>query len=191
MEVEFSLLPEDFVAARSYQARRHWKQLFFLHLAFSIILTGVFVCLTVVPAIKQAGLLPGLITVAILFLIHLILYLILYLSRHRIAASQMAKFLRQGKNSKLLEPRKLTISTEGISESSTNYAGITIWTGIEKIGITEHHAFFYVSTQRAIILPRRAFAGRQDFMNFVETAQHYFEVADKEPEAANKELEPA
>ncbi len=190
MEIEFRLIPEDFVAARSCHTRQYWKQLIFLHVAL-IILAGVLVCLSFAPQIKQAGLVPGLITPAILISIHTLMYFVLFLSRHRIAVSGIAKFLRQGKNAKLLEPRQLTISPEGISQSSAHSAGITMWTGIEKIAVTEDHVFFYVSRQRAIILPRRAFASNQDFTHFVETAQGYFEVTNKEFEAANKEPQPA
>src|SRR5713226_2636189 len=132
IEVEFSLIPEDFVAARSFYLQRPRKQLIFIHLALTV-LSVVLACLSFAPPVKQAGLFPVLITLLIFTSLHALMFLVLYLNRHRIAASQMAKFLRQGKNSKLLEPRKLTISTEGISESSTNYAGITMWTGIEKI----------------------------------------------------------
>jgi hypothetical protein len=78
----------------------------------------------------------------------------------------------------------LKISPEGISQSSADSAGITMWTAVEKIAVRKDHAFFYLTTLTAYILPRRAFAHDHDFTDFVETAQQYFDAANKEPQPA-------
>src|SRR5207244_2763036 len=105
--------------------------------------------------------------------------LVWYVNRHRLAARAVRKELSKGKNSKLLETRKLAISPDGISDYSSDSAGITVWSGIEKIAVTKNHAFFYVNTASAMILPRRAFSNDLEFTNFIETAQHYFDAANK------------
>jgi hypothetical protein len=175
MEVEFSLIPEDFVAFDEYHVGQRPKRWIFLYLG--VIILGVVVAsIPVVLLFKEAGI--GI--VLIIQVTGILTGLMYYLNRQRIATWAVRRQLRQGKNARFLELRKLAISVDGISASSTDSAGMTMWTGVEKIGVTKEHAFFYLSTAQALVLPRRAFANDHEFTDFVETAQRYFEAANKE-----------
>jgi hypothetical protein len=175
MEVEFSLIPEDLVALSEYHSSQlpRWK--IFLYLGLIILGAGAFI-LRIRQFVNEAGTTIGL-SVAVIAIFGGLIY---YLNRHRIAARNIRRQLRQGKNARLLEQRTLKISPEGISYLSAELAAMTMWTAVEKIVVRKDHAFFYVGTATAHILPRRAFANDQEFTDFVETAQRYFEAANKE-----------
>jgi hypothetical protein len=179
MEVEFCLIPEDFVALSEYQFGQEVRRNFSLNLAL-VFLVVVLAILAIVASVKVAGIGVGLVG----FALAIFLTVIQFPKRHQFAARKVKKILDQGKNAKLLEPRKLRISPEGISYSSVDSAAMTMWSAVEKIAVTKDHAFFYMTTTAADILPRRAFAHDHDFTDFVETAQHYFEAANKEPQPA-------
>ncbi len=173
-EIEFSLTPEDFVALGEYHGSQQPRWKIFLYLGLIILMIAA-VVIRVMEFAKEFGEVIALIALVVAFSGALTWYL----NRHRLAAGAVRKELSKGKNSKLLEPRKLAISPDGISDYSADSAGITIWSGIEKIAVSKNHAFFYVNTAAAIILPKRAFASDLEFMDFVETAQQYWNAANK------------
>jgi hypothetical protein len=174
MEVEFSLSLEDFVALAEYHLRRRseWQTLLFLGL---IILGTGDIGLLLAQFVKDPGIVFWLITAGAA-----ISACLMYCLGKRRIDRWIKRELAQRKNARFLEPSKLTISPEGISHSSADSAGMTMWTAIEKIAVTKDHAFFYLTTIAAHILPRRAFANDHEFTDFVETAQRYFEAANKE-----------
>jgi hypothetical protein len=71
----------------------------------------------------------------------------------------------------------LTIGPDWISYCNPLEEHAHRWTEIEKIAVTDHHAFFFFGPRGTYVLPRRAFADADAFFNFVDTAQRYYEGA--------------
>lgn len=174
-EIEFSLIPEDFVALAEYHDAQLPKWKIPLYVGLLVLGMALFI-LQIRRMFNEFGEVLGL--VGLIFALSG--GLIWYVNRHRIAARAVRREIRKGKNSRVLEPRRVSISPDGISESSADSAGVTAWSAIEKIVVRKNHAFIYFSTVAAMILPKRAFASEVDFMDFVETARGYFEAANQE-----------
>jgi YcxB-like protein len=51
------------------------------------------------------------------------------------------------------------------------------WNNFDKIAITDSHTFFFTSATGAYLLPRRAFADKEAYFEFAQTAQRYFDAA--------------
>jgi YcxB-like protein len=76
----------------------------------------------------------------------------------------------------VIGPGGLSVRGEGIGSSNVK------WTAIQKIPATREHAFLYMTTAVAIIVPRRAFASDADFRNFVAAARAYRDTAPNAPD---------
>src|SRR5262249_36026251 len=81
----------------------------------------------------------------------------------------------------------LEVRPEGLAGTTENTASLTLWEGIDRIVVSDTHAFFYLNNVSAHILPRRVFAGERDFEELVESARSYQEAAKLSCEA--KQLE--
>ena len=73
------------------------------------------------------------------------------------------------------------ISSEGLHETSPDSQALIRWSGIEHIGVTTDHAFFFVTQKEAHVLPRRAFPDAESFEHFVDLAVTYHERQGREP----------
>jgi hypothetical protein len=51
------------------------------------------------------------------------------------------------------------------------------WTAIQRIEVTDQHAFFFTGPQTAYVLPRRAFSDAESFHQFLGKARSFFEAA--------------
>jgi len=80
----------------------------------------------------------------------------------------------EGRNRALFSRRQVSISPEGITDSSELRRSWMAWPAIERVVNNGDYAFVYVSAMSAIIIPRRAFAPG-DFEEFVRTASKYHE----------------
>jgi membrane protein implicated in regulation of membrane protease activity len=86
--------------------------------------------------------------------------------------------LRQGKNAQALGRHRLTLTPERFVHTNDYSTESTLWSALERIAITNDHAFFYTTTLTAHILPRRAFADDRHFEEFTETARQYYDQAN-------------
>src|SRR5262245_9222724 len=77
----------------------------------------------------------------------------------------------------------LEVRPEGLAFTTGTTASLTIWEGIDRIAVTDAHAFFYRNNAGTHILPRRVFADERDFEEFVESARGYLEAARLSSEA--------
>jgi hypothetical protein len=76
---------------------------------------------------------------------------------------------------------------DGVSSFATETESLTVrtnhsttcirWSGISKIAETADHAFLYISSTEAHVVPRRAFASVRDFEAFIDRAIKYHESA--------------
>lgn len=76
-------------------------------------------------------------------------------------------------DSLIQQPQSYTITDEGISYQSEAGSGQVKWEEIHKIGETMNLFVFFVSTQRALIIPKRFFQSEEDKITFKELAKKY------------------
>ena len=176
MEVEFNLTPEDVIAFLRYHAdnppsgrRLSWRSNLLAALLCCLLgLVGMFLILPAQVPVLSPDLLPFVLAPALL--------LGVYLFRHRFIAAATRRLLRGG-DAKLLGEQRLGITPEGVTHSTQFSAATVLWIGIEKIAVTKDHAFFYITTRSAYVVPRWAFANEWEFDELVETAKRYREKA--------------
>ncbi len=96
------------------------------------------------------------------------------------------KLIREGRNAGLLGPCIVTISLDGIAKktevSETRYK----WSSIERIAVTDKHAFVYLNALTVFIMPKRAFGLPSEFAGFVSQAQQYVDAA-RQPSTSSAE----
>ena len=81
----------------------------------------------------------------------------------------------EGKNRGLLGPHRVTLTAESIIEATDFSESTTSWKAVERVANSGEHAFIYVNSLAAIMVPRRAFAGVAEFNEFVNAATVYRE----------------
>jgi len=89
----------------------------------------------------------------------------------------VADMWSEGQNRGLFDRHRVTISPEGVAETSEHGHTSTTWRAIERVVATQEHAYIYTNALAAIIVPRRAFASPSEFAEFVRTAQGHHEQA--------------
>jgi len=73
----------------------------------------------------------------------------------------------------LSERQQLSISPEQLALKTSAFSTQTQWRLVHDIVVGSDHAFFYVTSPTAFVLPKRAFIDRQAFADFVERARGY------------------
>ncbi len=172
MTVHFALSGDDYAAFNlhwnrtSDVMRRRWRRAW--------VLLGV---MTLVPALisfaemknnPRAAVFMGFIAVAMLVWIAAIA-----LSRRRVASRAIHKLFRGMTGRAVVGPRTLTISPAGIETEMDVASSTHKWIAIEAIHTDAHHAFLYLGSAAAIIVPKRAFNSETHFKVFVETARQF------------------
>lgn len=71
------------------------------------------------------------------------------------------------------QPQSYSISDDGIQHDSESGSGQVKWEEIHKIGETMSLFVFFVSSNRALIIPKRFFQSQQDTMAFKDLARKY------------------
>jgi hypothetical protein len=79
----------------------------------------------------------------------------------------------EGHNRGLLDHHRVTISPENITDSNELGQTTRAWRGVEKVAVTDEHAFIYIHALAAVTVPRRAFASPLEFDEFVRAAKAY------------------
>jgi len=97
-----------------------------------------------------------------------------YRRRLRKTVADMAS---EGENRGLFGRHRVTISAEGVAESGEFRQSLTSWRAVERVAVSDQHAYIYTNAMAAIIIPRRAFAGPAEFEEFVRTATEYHQRA--------------
>lgn len=78
------------------------------------------------------------------------------------------KMLKEGNNKNILEERTITLTAEGIKETSLNKEERVAWESIEKIEETQRNIYVYLSSISAFIIPIRAFKDIKSKNEFIE-----------------------
>jgi hypothetical protein len=173
IEVEYALTPEDFAAWMSNYETRPGRPRWLLNLVVAVAFVGALA--EVVNAAVQG--VPWPIVAGLVLLIAAIF--VGFLFRQRLTAL----FLRRADIP--TKSQCLAVRPEGLTVTTETTASLTAWEGVDRIVVTDTHAFFYLNKVAAHILPRRAFADESGFEKFVETVRTYREAA-KLRSAANE-----
>jgi hypothetical protein len=182
VKVEYTLTPEDYAAAMRERLQKspgvpRWAPYGSMAAGFlSLLSLGAMLVAQGFPWPVVAGLLLGALLLGVVFLV--ILPLLMFkrltagiLRRARIPATSMS----------------LEVRPEGLAVTTPTTASLTVWEGIDRLVVSDTHAFFYRNDVATHILPRRVFADERDFDEFVASARGYLEAAKRSWEA--KQLE--
>src|SRR5262249_55569887 len=96
-----------------------------------------------------------------------------FLERDRLHRYAVSAFEDGRTTCRVMFWQRLKLTPEGLLHSTAVSTTRVVWDGIERIGMTDHHAFFYLTPVSSLILPRRAFASEEEFERFVEMARIY------------------
>jgi hypothetical protein len=82
-------------------------------------------------------------------------------------AKRISAMVNEGKNRDMLGNHSLTLSDDGIIETSENGESKVSWKGIERYLETKDHYFIYISSVMACIVPKKAFENEEKKNEFV------------------------
>jgi hypothetical protein len=182
VEVEFELTEEDLVAFNRYQ--RTMKRRMAREEARRKKASGWLVAIVLGVGIGTMTIWRDLVWDALQFVVMLFLafgllvVLALWLARPE---KIVRRFLDQGRNIRVLKRRKVTISPTGLRSVSTDFDAHYAWSGIDWIEATDDHAFFFLNTETAIVVPQEAFPRDEDFREFEAQARRWHDAATLEP----------
>lgn len=71
----------------------------------------------------------------------------------------------------ILSPRQVTLSDEGVRETSRLHESLFRWSGVRGARLTDQHVFLMVDNHAAIIVPRHAFSTDDERERFVAEIQ--------------------
>jgi hypothetical protein len=181
VEIEFELTEDDLVAFNRCQRRlrmrraredgRRNRPSVWAALAFGLVVAALTVLTdSVWLVLEYAGLilLGAVLTVA----------WALTVSRPR---RLVQRTLSQGRNVRVLKRRKVAISPAGVRTVSSDSDCHNAWSGIDWIEVTDEHAFVFLNTEQAIIIPQEAFRTDEEFHEFVAQARRWHDAAALQP----------
>jgi YcxB-like protein len=185
MEVEYVLTVEDYVAFNKYQlasqpaSRRHMS---WVWLVLLVILLGLFLLPTLSGPKRQPPPEVNWWTTAFdisLLVVPLVLVVaFLVWGRPYLVTLQVKRVVTHPHNQKrLLGWRRTSIGPEGLAVRGEDVHLVLAWPAIRKLALTPQHAFIYITTLEAIIVPRRPFASDEEFQRFAETVRAYRQMA--------------
>ena len=181
VKVEYTLTPEDYAAAMHERVQQlfgkpRWAQYGSMAAIFPALLSllslGAMLVAQGIPWPVAAGItLLGLLLGVLCFVV----YPQLIFKRLTAGAFRRARLP--------ITSMSLEVRPEGLAVTTGTTASLTIWKGIDRIVVSDTHAFFYRNDVATHILPRRVFADERDFEEFVESARSYLEAAKLRSEA--------
>lgn len=75
------------------------------------------------------------------------------------------------RDSYILGPREVTVSDDGLHETSQQHDSVFRWSAIREVLVTDQHVFVMVDTSAALIVPTRAFQTDDEREQFVNEIQ--------------------
>ena len=178
MEVEYELTPEDLIAFQRYHRQSAPQPQQRGGPANTLVGTVIFISVATMAsffflsdnptAAWYLTMVPFIGLGAALAMLGMIVHV-------RLTAPRLLfRAMQQGRNAeKFLGWRRLSIDAEAVRSASDFAASTYLWHGIDQVGTTLDHAFFYINTTTAIVVPRRAFRDDRAFDEFLEAARYY------------------
>jgi hypothetical protein len=93
----------------------------------------------------------------------------------------VARALRVGKNQGLFCRQRIILSADGITEASDLRQSTISWRAVERVVHHQSHAYIYLNSVMAVIVPQRAFASAAEFEEFMRTAERHLANAGASP----------
>ena len=87
------------------------------------------------------------------------------------AKALVSRSYSEGRNLGVLGPHRLVMTPEWIVDVNDFIERRIRWEAIERVDASDDHAFLYVGSNSALVVPRRAFPDDATFRHFVETAR--------------------
>ncbi len=86
--------------------------------------------------------------------------------------------LQSGRNLGIFGQQKIVLSPTEIARFSKYGHAAYYWPAVERIEVAANHAFVFVSSVNAFLIPKKDFPNEYDFDLFVETARKYHRQAE-------------
>jgi hypothetical protein len=99
--------------------------------------------------------------------------LVLLLLKYQAALRRQKHVQQDQRNRDLYEPKRMTISPDGVTVSGSRGFTLTRWPFVWHIGRSPDYAFLYITSETAYVVPRRAFRDEQQFAEFIALAQQF------------------
>ena len=109
--------------------------------------------------------------------------LFLFVFQPWIVSRSVRRRLKERGNARILEPQMVEITPEGIRRSSDSSESFNLWKAVVRIANTDAHAFIYLTSTAAFVIPSRAFVDEASFLSFLDTARRYREEARRYTDA--------
>jgi hypothetical protein len=190
LEIEYALVPDDLVAFAQYHAdhpptpiRTGRRQ------TVLVALLGGVACVVTLMNDRVADKASAL--AIILIWIGTLLLLPWYYPRKWLIRKAVLRKLKQDKDDLILGSRRLVLTSQGIKSADPVSAAFFDWKGVEKLAMTDHHLFIYLTPVVAHAIPKRVFADEEAFLEFLETARRYRQEAKEGTMPAARPLETA
>src|SRR5262249_23506300 len=152
MEIEFEIEPEDHLAFHRYHYDHPPK-------SSKGETTKKWIYIVVFGILAVVGILTGGWSyVTMMTLCPIVAVLALLLGQRPYQLYQVTLALRNPQNAKLLGWQRLELSPAGLTWACKESTVTTSWEAVGRIGVTEDHAFFYVSDRSGYILPKWPFS---------------------------------
>jgi hypothetical protein len=172
MEVEFTQTLEDVLALNQYylaQSPALRSQQRKVQFVVALLLAGGWLLLSSVMPLTLWWAVGAGITLYVF-----VVFVLIYPRSVRRRSLRLAeRMYAEGRNASLLRRRRFTITPETITVATDISVSTYKWLAIEKIIIEQPYAYFFVGAVQAHVLPKRAFATVEAFLEYVETARRY------------------
>ncbi len=191
MEVEYVQTVDDYVVFnRHHQTSQPWwrRQWRMVYIGLAMLALTVFLFVQILPSFDanpppdrvafadQPGFVLGFLGFALLFPLSMFACA-LALSRWVrpfFLRMQVRRLVTHPQNRmRLLGWRRCSLGPDALAVHGKEVSLTLAWPAIQKIAEGEEHAFFYTTTQEAMILPRRPFPNDRAFRDFVAAARRY------------------
>ena len=170
MEVEYNLTPEDVQAFVRVQQQRQKVQKVLVGSRWTWV---VLFCLLLSAFALSDGIGASLLWLVLGVILGALGMLVVVIRLNKVAAQSQDEYLKDPRNQWVFATQRVTISPEGFAESSWFGRTVQRWEVIWDIAVTADHAFFWISTRAAHVVPRHAFRDQQQFEEFVALARRY------------------
>ncbi len=171
MQADFEFTPDDHVAfvtihnERSPTIRKQRRSLIGVVVFFMWALPALILLTTDKPILETAKAIRPLLVGAF----GSVVFLLIFFPYLRWKVTRMTKrMLAEGQNTGLYGPCSLSIEANGLRETKPTGESSRNWSTVERVLVTDTHAFIYTSATEAFVLPRRAFQGTEAFQHFVD-----------------------
>jgi hypothetical protein len=181
VKVEYTLTPEDYAAAAHERVQELFRMPRWAEYRSMAVIFPALLSLAGLGAMLVAQGVPWPVAAGVSLLGLLLGVLCFFVLPPLIFKRQMAGIFRRVRIP--VTSMSLEVRPEGLAVTTGTTASMTIWEGIDRIVVSDTHAFFYRNDIATDILPRRVFAEERDFEEFVESARSYLEAAKLRSEA--------